>query len=316
MDLTYWHKQTMDAPLFPDLQWSRPEHKKHAGKLLIIGGNLHGFAAPAEAYIEANRAGVGLTRVLLPDAVKKIAGNILETVDYAPSTPSGSFSRQALADFIEQSAWADSVLLVGDFGRNSETAILLEKFMSKLDLRKIARSQGKSARADSGLTEGEVALATSKEGRPLPLEISWSGDGGALGKSSKFTGPVVIAKDAADYFLNTPKSAFERPNTTFVVSMAQLQKIVSGLDLPTPVTFGMDLLKLVDTLHQVTKNYPVSIVVKHLNNILVAVGGQVSTTKLETDLPVWQVKTATHASVWLIQNPSKAFEALTTSLLD
>ncbi len=53
-----------------------------------------------------------------------------------------------------------------------------------LDLRKIARSQGKSARVESGLTEGEVALATSKEGRPLSAEISWSGDGGALRKSS------------------------------------------------------------------------------------------------------------------------------------
>ena len=53
-----------------------------------------------------------------------------------------------------------------------------------LDLCKIARSQGKSARAESGLTEGEVALATSREGRPLSAEVSWSGDGGALRMSS------------------------------------------------------------------------------------------------------------------------------------
>ncbi|MBI1857371.1 ATP-dependent helicase [Candidatus Saccharibacteria bacterium] len=56
---------------------------------------------------------------------------------------------------------------------------------AKLDLRKIARSQGKSARADSSLTEGEVAIATSREYRPLPAEMNWSGDGGALRKSSK-----------------------------------------------------------------------------------------------------------------------------------
>ncbi|MBI1856800.1 hypothetical protein HY003_00770 [Candidatus Saccharibacteria bacterium] len=34
------------------------------------------------------------------------------------------------------------------------------------------------------MTEGEVALATSREDRPLPLGISWSGDGGVLRKSS------------------------------------------------------------------------------------------------------------------------------------
>ncbi|MBI1856994.1 hypothetical protein HY003_02400 [Candidatus Saccharibacteria bacterium] len=46
--------------------------------------------------------------------------------------------------------------------------------------RKIARSQGKSAGVGSGLAEGEVALATSREDRPLPAEMNWSGDGGAL----------------------------------------------------------------------------------------------------------------------------------------
>ena len=55
---------------------------------------------------------------------------------------------------------------------------------AKLALPKIAGSQDKSARVESGLTEGEVALATSRQDRPLSAEISWSGDGGALGKSS------------------------------------------------------------------------------------------------------------------------------------
>ncbi|MBI1857078.1 hypothetical protein HY003_01535 [Candidatus Saccharibacteria bacterium] len=53
-----------------------------------------------------------------------------------------------------------------------------------LDLRKIARSQAKSARVGSGLAEGGVAIATSREDRPLPAEMNWSGDGGVLRKSS------------------------------------------------------------------------------------------------------------------------------------
>lgn len=131
MDHTYWHKQTTDQPLFPDLLWSRPENRAHAGKLGIIGGNLHGFAAAAEAYSFASDAGVGTTRVLLPDSLKSTVGKVFEAGEYAPSTPSGSFSQKALAEFLELAMWTDSILLAGDFGQNSETAIVLESFLSK-----------------------------------------------------------------------------------------------------------------------------------------------------------------------------------------
>ncbi len=130
MERTFWQKQT-DKPLFEDLLWSRPEQRSLAGKLLIVGGNLHAFAAPAEAFGEAGKAGVGVARVLLPNATKKLVGPLLEAVEYAPSTPSGSFSQQALAEVLDASRWTDAVLLAGDLGRNSETAILLEKLTQK-----------------------------------------------------------------------------------------------------------------------------------------------------------------------------------------
>src|ERR1700749_1211633 len=120
MDRNYWHKQTTDKPLYPELLWSRPENKRFAGKLLIIGGSLHGFTAPAQAYAEALKAGIGSARVLLPDALQKTIGTVLEAGEFAPSTPSGSFSKQALAEALELSQWADGVLLAGDFDRNSE----------------------------------------------------------------------------------------------------------------------------------------------------------------------------------------------------
>ncbi|MCW1908252.1 MAG: hypothetical protein KIH63_002825 [Candidatus Saccharibacteria bacterium] len=131
MDHPFWRKQTKDSPLFPDLLWSRPENRQLAGKILIIGGNAHGFAAPAEAYQTALASGVGLTRVLLPLAVKGVVGKLLDTIDYAPNTPSGSFAKSALAEWLDHAAWADGVLLAGDFGRNSETAIVLESFLRK-----------------------------------------------------------------------------------------------------------------------------------------------------------------------------------------
>ena len=46
-------KQTKAKPFFPDLLWSRPENKFHAGKLLIVGGNAQAALAPAQAYMLA-----------------------------------------------------------------------------------------------------------------------------------------------------------------------------------------------------------------------------------------------------------------------
>lgn len=131
MERSYWSRQSKDNPLFPQLEWSRPEHRSAAGKLLIIGGHQHGFAAPAGAFAAAEKAGIGTARVLLPDSIRKIVGQVLENGEFAPSTPSGSFSQKALNDLLSFGAWADGILFAGDLGRNSETAILMEKFLAK-----------------------------------------------------------------------------------------------------------------------------------------------------------------------------------------
>jgi hypothetical protein len=128
MQPEYFYKPSTGEPLFPDMLWSRPENRLHAGKLLIIGGNAHGFAAVAEAYSAASRAGIGTARVLLPDAIQKTVGPVLEQGEFTPSTPSGSFSQKAFGELVAMSGWADGILVAGDVGRNSETAILLEKF--------------------------------------------------------------------------------------------------------------------------------------------------------------------------------------------
>ena len=57
-------------------------------------------------------------------------GGSLE-MEFASSTPSGSLAKQALDTLLENAKWADGVLLAGDFGRNSETAVLLGTFMDK-----------------------------------------------------------------------------------------------------------------------------------------------------------------------------------------
>lgn len=261
MDYDYWLKQTVKQPLFPELEWSRPENKLHAGKLLIIGGNKHGFAAPAEAYAESMKAGIGAARALLPQSIQKIVGIIIDSADFAPATPSGSFSQRALAEFLDASMWADGVLVAGDLGRNSETAIVIEKFLAKCPL------------------------------------------------------PITLAKDAVDYCVSAPQSILERPQTTLVLSLSQLQRLGIASRVTKPISFTMDLVHLVGWLHEYTKQFAPHIIVKHADTIIVAVDGRVSTTKLTVERPLWRLKAATHASVWWLQNPRKPFEALTASIL-
>ncbi|HET6924541.1 MAG TPA: hypothetical protein VFH39_01775 [Candidatus Saccharimonadales bacterium] len=260
MQADYWHRQLAGKPLFPELEWSRPENRNQAGKLLIIGGNAHGFAAPGEAYGEATKAGIGSTRVVLPQRVKSLVGSVLPDVDYAMSNPSGGFSQLALNDLLMWADWADGVLLAGDFGRNSETAILLEKFLAH------------------------------------------------------HAGQVTLTKDAVDYFTPSPQALLARDDTTLALSFAQLQKLAMNGRFTTAFTSDMDLIRCVDALHEFTTLHSVNLITKHLENLIVAVDGQVSTTKLE-EVKIWRLKTAAHASVWWLQTPAKPFEALTTSLV-
>ncbi|MDB5163118.1 MAG: uncharacterized protein JWO54_375 [Candidatus Saccharibacteria bacterium] len=129
MDFDYWKKQSPDTPIFPDVEWSKPETKTHSGKLGIIGGNKLGFAGVAEAYSIAIKSGVGQVRVLLPDALKKAIPKTISDTVYAPTNPSGSLSKDAIAEMVALGAWADEVLLIGDAGRSSETAIVYEQFL-------------------------------------------------------------------------------------------------------------------------------------------------------------------------------------------
>jgi hypothetical protein len=258
----YLHKQQAEKPLFPDMLWSRPENRLHAGKLLIIGGNAQGFAAVAESYGAATKAGVGTARVIMPDAIQKIVGPVLPEGEFAPSTPSGSFSQKALAEALSMAGWADAVLVAGDVGRNSETAILLEKF------------------------------------------------------ATKYRGQLTLTKDAADYFTNIPLAIRERPDTCLVISFAQLQRLAVKLSFPLAFTFDMGIIRLTEALHQFTVQFPLMIVMKQLENIFVASGGQVSTTRLTDEKAIWRVSTAAYTSVWWLQNPTKSFEACTMAVYD
>jgi NAD(P)H-hydrate repair Nnr-like enzyme with NAD(P)H-hydrate dehydratase domain len=130
MDTSYWRKQTTTKPLFPDIEWNKPERRDQAGRLGIIGGNKLGFAGIAEAYVNAHTAGVGSVRVLLPNSLKRVVPTTITDTVFATSTPSGSLARDALHDMRTLGEWANGILLAGDAGRNSETALVYDDFIS------------------------------------------------------------------------------------------------------------------------------------------------------------------------------------------
>src|SRR5665213_2235317 len=124
-----WLKQTVKEPLYDSLLWSRPENKQYAGKVVVIGGNLHGFAKTVNSYQLLLNAGVGQVTVLLPKPIQKIIGHISPDLIFCPSTDSGSFGSESLDSLLEYSSSADGVFLSGELSSNSETLIVLEKLV-------------------------------------------------------------------------------------------------------------------------------------------------------------------------------------------
>src|SRR5665811_1134141 len=238
MDHTYWHKQTAEKPLYPDIEWGKPEQKSQSGRLGIIGGNKLGFMGVAESYTTTLKTGAGDVRVLLPDVLKKNIPAVMTDVIYSASTPSGSLARDALTEMKAIGAWSTGVLLVGDAGRNSETSILYEDFIRE------------------------------------------------------YVGPLTITRDAIDLVKNSSQTLVDRPNTLLVASFAQLQKLFQTVYYPKVLTFSMQLTNLVEALHKFTITYPISIAVLHADMILVASGGEVTSTHCDNPMAIWRGKTA------------------------
>lgn len=261
MDYSYWKKQSPDTALFPNIEWSKPEQRAMAGKLGIIGGNKLGFAGVAEAYAIATSTGVGQVKVLLPQVLKKTIPSAITDALYAPTNISGSLSKEAAVEMATMSSWADGVLLIGDAGRSSETAILYEQFIQK------------------------------------------------------YTGQLVITRDAVDLVKNSAQLLVDRPHTLLVVSFAQLQKLFQAVYYPKVLTFSMQLTNLVEALHKFTVTYPVSIAVLHKETFIIAHDGEVISTPWDNPMAIWRGNVATKAAAYWLWNPSKPLEATATAIL-
>lgn len=257
----YWKQQQPDAALYPDIEWAKPEQRSNRGRLGIIGGNKLGFAGIAESYSVALTTGAGEARVVLPDCLRKSIPPVMTDVIFAACNPSGSLSRDALPDLTALGTWASCILLVGDAGRNSETAIVYSDFLAK------------------------------------------------------YSGQLVITRDAIDLIKNDTEALVNRPNTVLVASFAQLQKLFQAVYYPKILTFSMQLMQLVEAVHKFTITYPITVVVLHHDTLITAHEGRVVTTKWDNPMAIWRGTTATRAAVYLMWSPTQPLEAIATSLV-
>lgn len=150
--------------------------------------------------------------------------------------------------------------MIGDAGRNSETAILYENFLKD------------------------------------------------------YIGPLTITRDAIDLIKNSSATIVERPDTLLVLSFAQLQKIFQSVYYPKVLTFSMQLAQFVDALHKFTITYPCTIMVLHQEYIVVASGGDVTTTEWQNPMAIWRGSVAAKAASYWLWNPSSPLMAATASI--
>jgi hypothetical protein len=254
---SHWQKQGKD-PLFPNLVWARPETKATAGKLFVIGGTGQSFAGAAEAYQQAEKAGIGSVRVMLPHSLEKTVGKLFPAAEFAPATPSGSFAVSALAELLDASSWADGVVIAADTGNNSETIRLFEAFLEK------------------------------------------------------YAGQLTLSGATVETLMTNPSHILDRPETTLVLTLEQLQKLAVAARHTEAFTSEMGLLMLVERLVDFNKLHAAHLVITYGDIVAVAADGHISTTE-RADRPTTNALAA-HAATWWLQTPTDPFAALTTAI--
>ncbi len=234
MDLTFWQKQTNQTPLFPDIEWSKPQRRQVAGKLAVVGGNRSGFAAVAEAYQTALGTGAGECRMILPDVLKSGIKNILPSGSavFLESTPSGGLSKRASKDLLAVTDWADAVLLIGDNGRNSETAMLFEDLLGHTDKPLII------TRDSFDLLSASLAEAANRPGCVMVLAFAQLQK---LFKELYYPRPLTFSISAASLAEALHKFTITYPLSLTVLHREQLLTASGGRVTSTPWSQPLDI---------------------------------------------------------------------------
>ncbi len=130
---------------------------------------------------------------------------------------------------------------------------------------------------------------------------------------------LVLARDSIDLLASEAGRWLSRPNTIIIASMAQLQKLFRAIYYPRMILLSQPLIPTLETLHKFTLTYPATLLTFHQDNIIVAQGGEVSTTHLvDTDyspISLWSGQLAARVTALNLYNPKQNFAATTAAIL-
>lgn len=127
----------------------------------------------------------------------------------------------------------------------------------------------------------------------------------------RYQGAVTFSDDSLDVVINNPHAVLNRPQSLLVLDFNKLQKLLINSRFQMAIKSSLSIDAYVEILSEYTKRFKPMILTEFNGHIVVASQGKIVTTKAEPDL----AELATKASVWWLQNPSKALEAISSAVV-
>lgn len=156
-------------------------------------------------------------------------------------------------------------------------------------------------------------------------EVLFIGDSGANSETAALletflqrnkTANVTLTRDAVDLIKNAAESVLTRPNTHFVTSFSQLQKLFRAVYYPRVLTFSQGPRQIAESLHKFTLSFnQTTISLWHANQLFASHNGNVITTEFSAPMRVWSGEVATRNACWSIWEKSP-LKAIATSWID
>ena len=151
----------------------------------------------------------------------------------------------------------------------------------KINIRRISRRISKRVNKKS-YNRGKCLLLKQdnwycQDGLSIFLPNVIGGEKAVLKIFKKAQRPIVVTRDAVDLLQNSFAEILDNPRLVFVVSFAQVQKLLRAVYYPKILTFNIQLAQFVDILHKFTITYPVTICAFHAEHLVIAHGGDVVT---------------------------------------
>ncbi len=110
-------------------------HKRSVGKVLVVAGSVSMAGAVALTAAGALRAGAGLVRMAVPEAIRSQVGPlVIEALTAGmPGTPGGAFSLEAVPNVVDLAAQMQVVALGPGIGKDTETMKFVDEVLGQVD---------------------------------------------------------------------------------------------------------------------------------------------------------------------------------------